>query len=371
MVMDEQNYVTRATPVDMTGVRDTGMQALIILAASLGWNVLKKHNTPVVLTARDGTQKRLPTNTSVRMSVFQTALSTIMVHSGEIEPTIELIDEIIKATKPSHDHARRLRLAVGETPAEHRNRINAIAAGVADTERAEGEHLTYHPEITGMTEPEVDVYLVDDPADALNFEPPFDGQEHGELISRESFHAHYSGTSKGTGYTYQSVTSFERIWEDGYKDYECQVCGKVYGSSRAVGSHRQVHTKAGEVKRDERYMTAEYRARRYKRDGRASEVEFVDELPPQNPLDLPPMEVTPGEFGEALPPEITPEVAEDALTLLDAIAKLMQPRLARKYEERQAELIIERDEALKRLAEVEGEFDALVEMLTSRKKPNG
>ena len=74
MVMDEQKFVDHVTPVELTGVRDAGMQSLILLAVSLGWNVMKKHNTPVVITARDGMQKRLPTNTSIRMSVFQTAL---------------------------------------------------------------------------------------------------------------------------------------------------------------------------------------------------------------------------------------------------------------------------------------------------------
>ena len=296
MVMDEQKFVDHVTPVELTGVRDAGMQSLILLAVSLGWNVMKKHNTPVVITARDGMQKRLPTNTSIRMSVFQTALSTIMVHSDDLLPTIELIDEIIKITKPSRDHQRRLRLAVGETPAEHRDRIAAAEAEVPDIPK--GEHLRqpigvilskerWDEAIAAQRiEDKIDVYLLNEELQEgedtsaireglmMPHTPPFDGEEHGECISRKPFVAQYSGggNSKSTGYLYEFVTSLERIWEDGYKDYECQVCGLAKGSPRAVGSHRQVHVKAGEVERDLRYVTEEHlpakRDARYKHDVR-------------------------------------------------------------------------------------------------------
>ena len=147
MVLEEPTPINHITPVDVTGVRDPGMQSLIMLATSLGWNVMQKHNQPAVITARDGMQKRLPTNTSIRMSVFQTALSSIMAHTYDVEPTIELIDEIIKITKPSQDHARRLRLAVGETPAQHRERLANDRA--AEQKREPDEHLTEHIVITG------------------------------------------------------------------------------------------------------------------------------------------------------------------------------------------------------------------------------
>ena len=88
-----------------------------------------------MLTARDGTQKRLPTDTSCKLSVFQTALSTIMVHTEDnMIPTVELMDAIIDETKPDRDHARRLRLAVGETPAEHRERLANDKVGAATRE---------------------------------------------------------------------------------------------------------------------------------------------------------------------------------------------------------------------------------------------
>ena len=193
MTTDETTFVTHITPVDVGGVRDPGVASLVLLAASLGWNVLKKHNTPVVLTSRDGTQKRLPTDSSCKLSVFQTALSTIMVHTQPgVMPTIELMDAIIAKTKPSVDHQRRLRLAVGENPATHRQRV---ANDKVAQRRDEAEHL--HEPIgvivskalwdeavastaldgeTQSADQEVDVYLVDPPLNG-----PFDGEEHGEL----------------------------------------------------------------------------------------------------------------------------------------------------------------------------------------------
>lgn len=82
----------------------------------------------------------------------------------------------------------------------------------------------------------------------VSFEPPYDKQNHGALMSREPFVARY-GTSAGakTVGQYISDSSFERVWEDGYKDYECPLCGRIFGSPKGAGSHRQFHIKSGEV----------------------------------------------------------------------------------------------------------------------------
>ena len=287
------------------------------------------------------------------MSVFQTTLSTIMVHSdyGDIHPvaTVELIDRIIAETKVDREHARRLRLAVGETPAEHRQRL--ANDKVAEQRREPEEHLTFPIALDSLGDDWTGEVDVSEDTSALREglmvpkTPPFDGEEHGELISCEPFQGHYSGGGDHQkAYYYESVTSFERIWEDGYIDYECQVCGMAKGSPRAVASHRQVHTKAGEVERDERIYTAEYRANREKRRGQQG-VEFVDELP-EDPTARPNHE----------------------LAILNQIIDLVLPEIEQNYAERIDELIKERDEARKNLAELEGEFDALVAMLTSRKK---
>jgi len=114
MSATERTYVLKPELTDVSMVRDPGMQALIILARSLGWNMMHKNQQPVVITARNGTQKRIPTNTSIRISVFQTTLASIILHSEDTVPTIELVDAIIRLTKLDHDHARRMRAAVHE-----------------------------------------------------------------------------------------------------------------------------------------------------------------------------------------------------------------------------------------------------------------
>ena len=200
MAMDETHFVTQIHPLDVGGVRDPGVASLMLLAASLGWNVLRKQHQPVKLSARNGTQKRLATDSSCKLSVFQTTLSTIMVHTeADIVPTVELMDAIIAETKVDREHARRLRLAVGETPAEHRQRL---ANDKVAQRRDEEEHLT-QPVGNAWTDDfpvaldnlpddwtgEVDV---SEDTSALReglmvpHTPPFDGEEHGMLVSRHA-----------------------------------------------------------------------------------------------------------------------------------------------------------------------------------------
>lgn len=239
--------VRQVTPVDVSGVRDPGMRALVLLAASLGWNVIQKINNPVALVARDGTQRRLPTNTSIRMSVFQAALSTIMVHTEDREATSELIDAIVRDTKIDRDHERRLRLAIGETPEKHRQRLANEKA--AEQKRVPDEHLTQQidvPESEQIFSPAFrGEESVEDEA-LVSFEPPHDGQPHGALMSREPYRAHHT-VSGSKSQLYESDSSYERVWQDGFKDYECQVCGRIFKSPKAAGSHRQTHYKAGEI----------------------------------------------------------------------------------------------------------------------------
>jgi hypothetical protein len=368
MATNETNFVTHVYPINLTGVRDEAVQALILLAASLGWNVLMKRGQPAVLIAHDGMQKRIPTDTSIRMSVFQTALSTIMVHSGDQEPTLALIDEIIKMTKPSKDHQRRLRLAVGETPSEHRERVANAERSAPDVPK--GEHLTQRIEMP--VEEDTSALregLVAPPAGAA------DGGDHGEIVSREPFHAHYSGHTGYGAMTYQSEVSLERVWADGYRDYECTFCGKAFKTPRSVGGHRQVHTKAGEAEaigaqpwkrpgaikgRDTEWsMTKQARPT-------AETVEFVEELPPTK------AELHEQEEPKPIEPVRTVALDHDpeykALDIVYQIIELVLPTVQDRANTVIAALTEERDAALSRLAAVEGEFDALVEMLTSRKK---
>lgn len=121
--------VETPTPIDLSYVDDRNMRALIALAVSLGWNVHHKVHQPAVLTARDGTQRRVPTDTaSVRMSVFQAVLSTILSHTDaeQWRPTDKLMENLISTFKVDVDHARRMRLAVTETVEDHEQHLIAL-----------------------------------------------------------------------------------------------------------------------------------------------------------------------------------------------------------------------------------------------------
>lgn len=233
--------VTKLALIDVSGVRDPNMQALILLARSLGWNVMQKVNQPVVITAPSGFQRRIPTNTSIRMSVFQTHLSAITLHSS-LEASLELIEEIIKSVKPSREHQARLRLAVGQTVQEHRR---ALEQAEAAEQRRNEEHLTQTPEIVWETPPELpnEQTVVPTEGEAA------DGGVHGEIVDQHPFLASVN-TTKHTNRVYESVTSFERIWTDGYIDFACMFCGKAYSTPKGVGSHYQIHTKTGEAPSD-------------------------------------------------------------------------------------------------------------------------
>jgi hypothetical protein len=343
--------VRQVMPVDVTGVRDPGMRALVLLAASLGWNVIQKVNNPIALVARDGMQRRLPTNTSIRMSVFQTALSSIIVHSEDRIATPELIDAIVEATKIDRDHERRLRIAIGETAEEHRQRLANERA--AEQKRQPDEHLT---QTITVPEPEPEPDLEFDEETALvSFEPPQDGRNHGGLMSRKPFIAHHQVTKTGTNF-YESDSSLERVWQDGYKDYECPTCGRVFRSPKGAGAHRQVHTKSGEVEAGKpAWMRARVRGneqgwrvvkRRRTRKEMAEQVPppveaiVFEEPPPEHVVQTSvgprgtgyidedaPFASTPGfgveddEFGELVAGDVNPEA------IIDRIASLVAPRI--------------------------------------------
>jgi hypothetical protein len=255
--------VTELKPVDVSAVRDDGMKALILLAVSLGWNVMHKLNQPVVITSREGVQRRIPTTTSARASYFQSNLSAIIVNSAA-EPSLELMDAIIKTVKPSADHASRLRLAVGETPQQHRERLmNA---------EPDPEELLLPP-IAGRIEihgdDDVELVWEEPPTEPGKTTPPSrpagvsqevprpaDLGDHGELLeqrthlAKSSLHRNKDGTWRAK--VYESTTADERLWEDGYIDFVCKVCGLAFPNPRGVGSHKQLHIREGTAVADDR-----------------------------------------------------------------------------------------------------------------------
>lgn len=355
--------VTHASPIDLTPIKDPGMKALVQLAVSLGWNVHQKHGQPVVITARDGIQKRLPTNTSIRMSVFQTALSTIMVHTEEDKiPTIDLIDAIIKATKPSVDHQRRLRLAVGESPTQHRDRV--ASAEVEAKGPRDPQPLTTRIEIP-EEQWEMVKDLIDGDDDEVAARAAADGGEHGEVVSREPYQA-VKASSNTTTVRYVSDTSYQRTWTDGYVDYECMKCAKAFTTSKGAGAHSQIHGAAPGLKPWQR----------------TEQIKVPREPKPVLMWEEPPAEEEPivTKTGKVLTDEDIQALADEAergypvivdttaARLLATITALVAPDLVAKVEFLEAENLRLRE----RLAEVEGEFDAFIDLATSRrKKPDG
>ena len=271
--------------IDVSGVRDSGMQALVLLARSLDWNVHQKVNNPVILTSRSGVQRRIPTNTSIRMSVFQTHLSSIMLHST-LEATPELMEKIIKSVKPNREQANRLREAVGMSVQEHRRQSEEPIPPAAEPgNQPLVQTIEIQWEEPPMTETNRTIelprvpYKGTTPLANSTLAPkgglPADGNEHGEVVKRGPFIATVHSNDSSGGYVYESQSSFERIWSDGYYDYECMICTAAYPSAKGVGSHRQVHVKydgaeglvqAEVIKASKRRPTEEERAWIIKRD---------------------------------------------------------------------------------------------------------
>lgn len=372
---DRPISVFTMTPVDVSMMRDPGMRAIVLLAVSLGWNAIHKPNSPVYITARDGTQRRLPTNTSIRMSVFQASLSTIMVHTDDREATPELIDAIVKETKLDRDHERRLRLAIGESTEEHKQRLANQRA--AEQKREPEEHLTQRPALPEEAWAETIHEVI-----GLDVPIPVDEQDHGKLISRAPFVAHHSSGAMTT-MTYVSDSSLERAWEDGFKDYECPICGKVFASPKGAGSHRQVHIQSGEIERggissdrarargdvgyDKHWDKRE--PRRTKAEMQAQVIPAVGDLVFEEP-----------------PPESTTEVLDltekaietiqDQGDIISRIAAIVLPqivdslalwqRIAKEHEQTIDELVTQLDEKTHELQKLKADWDALRGLIDGR-----
>lgn len=366
---EEPVEVTQITPVDLTAVRDPGIRALVLLAVSLGWNAIQKVNNPIALVARDGIQRRLPTNTSIRMSVFQTALSSIIAHTEDRIATPELIDVIIHETKVDRDHARRLRLAIGETAEEHRQRL--ANDKVAEQRRQSEEHLTQQVEVP-----------VEDDVETEIVAGPVDGGDHGQLMSRAPFMAHHQSDGTKT-HIYQSDTSYERVWGDRYIDYECMNCGKAYASPKGVGAHSQVHTRSGEKDNTKPAWqravtvgtTTEWKKgpRRTKAAMKAQAPPAVDDIV----FEMPPSE---DRTDSGPPVEQKPAFAIVEVTnpggVIDQIAALVSPqlvvsrdtwkRVAQEHEQTIDQLQAELGDAVAELEQVKADWEALKGLLNAR-----
>lgn len=243
--------VSKLTPWDTTGVKDQGVRAVISLAVSLGWNVVLKPGNPCTLIAKDGARLRMPTDTTVKDSVFQGYLSTVMTHSQEFTPTVQLMDSIIATHKKLSDsHQTRLRMAVGESAKQHRERMAAMNEGAKEI--AQGDHLTQRIEIPELLVTKTGKVLTDDDIQALadEAERGYDvshlkeqsmgtqpvGTEAPHIVSEQPFIARNT-----TGWSYESPGVIVREWSDGHKDFRCMDCTYVHTSPAGIGGHRKVH----------------------------------------------------------------------------------------------------------------------------------
>jgi hypothetical protein len=355
MATDDVTFVLRPIPADLSGVRDQGVQALISLAVSLDWRAHQKQGQPVVLTSDwDGYQRRLPTNTSIRISVFQTTLSSIITHTEpNLIPTIDLIDEIIAQTKPSGDHQRRLRLAVGESPKQHRQRVeNSVTPEHRPDPRQ--EHLMQHIEVP---EEETATEVAVEP-DEWSGPPPFtpvDGEDHGELLSREPLMARRSSGSSVTQ-RYQSDTNYERHWADGFVDFECQICGHTHTSSRGIGAHSQVHDRP-----DKKSIPAWKRSPVFER---VEEIEPIVEWEEPDPSATATVPVAP----ETVPVVLAEEPSTTEQTLAEII-RLVVPSIVRERDRLRAEVAQLREVNQQLEADYEGlrrDWQALKELIGGR-----
>lgn len=246
--------VQAVEPLDVSMIRDNGAKALVLLARSLHWNLHQKNNAPITITAPGGAQRRIPTDTSIRIGVFQSHLSAIIAHSIEWTPTIELIDRIVKIAKPNDDQARRMRLALGESPQMHRERMNAHDNGAAvDHEAQLTEHINFTDEQLLALEIEQEAMEREqleaaETVAALVLPPtPSGGTEERHIVSTRQARAITSG-----GWQYETRIAIERTWSDNVIDFECAFCHNFASTKLlSVAGHWKWHVQRGEVEKDE------------------------------------------------------------------------------------------------------------------------
>lgn len=254
--------VTRPMVLDVTGIADHGMRAAALFAGSMGWNVRQpKPGGQVTITARDGTVLSLPSNTSVRRSFMASQIRQIMTHTeAHKEPTLELIEQIIRMVKLNRENERELREAtgVGYPPKKKLPEPSPIPSFRNDAPK-NGAPKTIVPPPPEMVEPLVRPQVKPEAITPPKPEPlvpkvpvpapptPPPGYVHKPvdnepptIIKREPFVGKFSRTNT-------SPTSNIVTFSDGTVKYECVICGELFKDPRGIGGHRISHIRAGEA----------------------------------------------------------------------------------------------------------------------------
>ena len=227
--------VDRLKPVDLSNIQDKGMKGAVLLAVAMGWNLVQRDGAPAQVVSREGLKRNIPTDTGVRQSVFWSLIANILSHSDGKLPTPELVEQIVKQTGMSRAHAHVLK---------SRTALLASGSDVSDDDEPPEEEVGQEGESsedqTEGHEVEVSPAEVAPSADAL------------EPVEYPITRVEPTLNHMGDGNQYLSPimeTVIRQLIPDGDEQitYRCLVCGLEFPAKRGVGSHYQVHTKAGEA----------------------------------------------------------------------------------------------------------------------------
>jgi hypothetical protein len=173
--------------------------ATVLLAAALDWNVIERPNRATLLRSSDGEVViEVPDHENLKFNVFRSWIRKLATHTVEFVLPMDVATQIADTAKLGPDHKRVL--------------IDLAEQSVI---------------------PDATPDAIDEPAEEVF------------LVSREPYKAHLKPST-----TYESGASYERIWSDGHRDYECVVCGDAFPSPKSLGGHRQKHIAAGEAEAD-------------------------------------------------------------------------------------------------------------------------
>jgi hypothetical protein len=237
----EWTRVDRLPPVDLSNIGDRGMKGIALLAVALGWNLYHRKGAPAQIKSRSGLVRNLPTDTGVRQSVFWSMVASVLSHSDGKLPTDNLIDQIVKQSGMSQAHAQVLK-----------TRLAQINRGTITEELPEEVPPT--PE---MTEAEQWAWLgeamvaTQEPETEEAATTPVVAEPEVEVGAEVRVEPTLNHAGSGDQYVSEIMeTVIRRLIPEGEDQitYRCKVCGLELPSKRGVGSHYQVHVKAGEAK---------------------------------------------------------------------------------------------------------------------------
>lgn len=320
--------VWNARPIDVSYIDDSGVRAIVALAASCGWNVVHKAGSMVTIVSRSGRKLRLPTNTSIKFSVFTSWVNGVVLHSMTHIPTAELMDKLIQQYKLDASHARVFRQAVSQPAADE------------EADESDGTDIEVtQEEVTADVAP--DEQPTSDPLSVFS----------------ERVEPTLSTATKGQQYVSQIMeTVIRKLVPDGVDQitYRCMVCALEFPTKRGVGGHYGYHVTRGEaVAKPEARDNIVHVIPNYV----PTEVHVYPEKVEPEPEVEPPVERT---FTNNKP--LVDELLELRQTV-DRIAELVGREHIEQLQERCQELTIERDEAVTRANRLASDLRSLRELI--------